>query len=133
MELNTKGGYKQLAEKLKNARSRLNAEGAQWVVESVERLDELLRQHLKEQGRGGTPPPLSPMTLHIYQTLGEPDGSGIHDGMERYFRQEGDGFVGGIGILQGRPTVVAKVQDEGAIVPVTDRMRGFWRPRVAST
>lgn len=125
VNLDNSSTYAQLLAKLKNARSRVNAKGAQWVLVSANRLDELIREHLKSQGRGGTPPPLSEMTKQIYEIAGEPDGSGIHNTLEQYFRKEKNAFVAGVGIPEGKPTIIAKVQDEGAVIPVTDKMRGF--------
>ena len=116
VNLDNSSTYAQLLAKLKNARSRVNAKGAQWVLVSANRLDELIREHLKGQGRGGTPPPLSEMTKQIYEIAGEPDGSGIHDTLEQYFRKEGNAFVAGVGIPEGKPTIIAKVQDEGAVM-----------------
>lgn len=125
VDFNNSSSYGQLLAKLKNARARVNAKGAQWVLVSANRLDDLIRQHLQGQGRGGAPPPLSEMTKQIYEIAGEPDGSGIHNTLEQYFRQEGNVFVAGVGIPEGKPTTIAKVQDEGAVIPVTDKMRGF--------
>ena len=125
VDLKNSSSYAILLAKLKNARSRVNAKGALWVMVSAKRLDDLIREHLKGQGRGGAAPPLSEMTKQIYEIAGEPDGSGIHDTLERYFRQEGNAFIAGVGIPEGKPTMIAKVQDEGAIIPVTQKMRGF--------
>lgn len=125
VDLNSSSTYGILLAKLKNVRARVNAKGAQWVMVSANRLDDLIRQHLQSQGRGGATPPLSEMTKQIYEIAGEPDGSGIHNTLEQYFRQEGNAFVAGVGIPEGKPTVIAKVQDEGAVIPVTDKMRGF--------
>ncbi len=125
IDLRNTSSYSTLLAKLKNARSRVNAKGAQWVMVSASRLDELIRQHLQTQGRGGAAPPLSAMTKQIYEIAGEPDGSGIHDTLDLYFRQERNAFIAGVGIPEGRPTMIAKVQDEGAVIPVTDKMRGF--------
>ena len=125
IDLTNTSSYSLLLVKLKNARSRVNAKGAQWTIVSARRLDDLIRQHLGEQGRGGHPPPLSDMTKHIYQIAGEPEGSGIHNTLEQYSRQEGNVFIAGVGIPEGKPTTIAKVQDEGAVIPVTQKMRGF--------
>lgn len=125
IDLRNSGSYNILLAKLKNAKNRVNAKGAQWVLVSAKRLDDLIREHLKDQGRGGAAPPLSEMTKHIYEIAGEPDGSGIHDTLEQYYRQEGNTFIAGVGIPEGKPTMIAKVQDEGGIIPVTQKMRGF--------
>jgi hypothetical protein len=125
IDLKNSSTNSQLLARLKNVRARVNAKGAQWTIVSARRLDEIIREHLKGQGRGGAPPPLSDMTKHIYQIAGEPDGSGIHNTLEQYSRQEGNVFVAGVGIPEGEPTIIAKVQDEGAVIPVTQKMRGF--------
>jgi hypothetical protein len=99
--------------------------GEQWARESVEFLDETYRDRLATQGRGGQPPPLSAVTRQLYRRLGEPSGSGIRNHIKIDYAQQGDTFTAVFGIPQGRPTLVAKVQDQGATIRVTPRMRGF--------
>jgi hypothetical protein len=99
--------------------------GERWARESVEFLDETYRDRLATQGRGGQPPPLSAVTRHLYRRLGEPNGNGIRNHIKIDYAQQGDTFTAVFGIPQGRPTLVAKVQDQGATTRVTDRMRGF--------
>ena len=99
--------------------------GERWARESVQFLDDTYRDHLATQGRGGQPPPLSAVTRHLYRRLGEPNGSGIRNHIEVIYDQQGDRFTATFGIPPGRPTLVAKVQDQGAVIRVTPRMRGF--------
>lgn len=112
-----------------NALSRqreLCREGEHWAIESVRFLDKIAREHLESQGRGGQPPPLSPMTRKIYNIRGEPDGSGLRNHLEvKHSRNKGE-FTAIFGVPQGRPTIIAKTQDQGAIIPVTDAMRGYF-------
>jgi hypothetical protein len=99
--------------------------GQRWARESAQFFDDTYRDRLASQGRGGQPPPLSSVTRHLYRRLGEPNGSGIRNHIELTYNQQGNTFTATLGIPQGRPTIVAKVQDQGATIRVTPRMRGF--------
>lgn len=81
--------------------------------------------NLEGQGRGGTPPPLSQMTTKIYQQAGEPDGSGIRNHLTVEYKQTSRHTTAILGIPDGQPTIVAKVQNDGCSIAVTDKMRGF--------
>lgn len=130
MDLEVTGSYKNLVAKMQRIQKEIKPRGAQWARSQAISLDHQVREHLEEQGRpGGVRPGLSPMTQHIYSVDGEPDGSGIVEHLTLEFRQEGERFVAVLGIPDGRPTMIAKVQDRGAIIPVTDRMRGFMAAR----
>lgn len=100
--------------------------GRRIMFHAVENMNDAARSHLATQGRGGYPPPLSEMTKVIYSIDGEPDGSGIHDNMEMRYYQEGKNFYAVLGILEGKPTMIAKVQNDGCIIPVTEKMRGYF-------
>lgn len=99
--------------------------GARLMGAIARDLDERIRNHLKEQGRGGEPPPLSDATRHLYNRLGPPNGSGIINHLTMEFRKTPHGTVAIVGIPEGEPTMIAKVQDMGQLITVTDAMRGF--------
>ena len=126
MKLEKKGGYGKLIQKLKKAPQRLGDLGEGFVAESVADMEATYISRLEAQGRpGGEPPPLSAMTHHLYEELGGPDGSGIRNHIRSGVERIGFNSEGFVGILEGKPTMIAKVQDEGCVIPVTDKMRGF--------
>lgn len=118
------GSYGSLIKKLQKIATTVESAGVQWAIISAKDFEARLQHHLDEQGRS-EPPPLSPATLKIYEVKGEPDGSALRDQLEIYYRQEGEAFVAGVGIPEGKPTMIAKVQNDGAIIGVTEKMRGF--------
>lgn len=103
--------------------------GAQIVYDAAVTGDREIRDHLAGQGRGGEPPPLSSMTQRIYSIDGDPDGSGITNHLVVEFRRDKNGSMALVGIPEGQPSLVARVQDRGATIPVTDAMRGFLSAR----
>lgn len=125
MKLTRKGSYAKLLQRLGQAPRRVSQQGTRWAIASARDVDDRVRQNLETQGRGGTPPPLSSITRELYRQTGEPDGSGIVNHLTLEFRREGDKFIALLGIPEGQPSLVARVQDRGATIPVTDRMRGF--------
>jgi hypothetical protein len=89
-------------------------------------MERLYLDYLENQGEtGGSPPPLSSATRLIYETTGEPDGSGIRDHVTVSYSKVGNSTIATLGIPEGKPTMIAKVQNEGAVIGVTERMRGF--------
>lgn len=103
--------------------------GQEWATQSVNKFEEIYREHLENQGRGGAPPPLSSATEYIYSQDGWPDGSGIRNHIEIITRVDKKGAIALLGIPKGKPTMVAIVQDKGATITVTDKMRGFLASR----
>jgi hypothetical protein len=66
------------------------------------------------------------MTRHIYKIDGEPDGSGIANHLVlEPLHQTGNHYTAVLGVPEGKPTMLMIVQDQGATVPVSDKMRGF--------
>lgn len=118
----TKNQYPQLTAKLKSL-GDVNDRG--WAEKCVKYLNALYLDHLENQGRGGASPNLSDATKLIYDATGEPDGSGIRNHIEITYSQQGNNTIATFGIPEGQPSLVAKVQDRGAVIPVTERMRGF--------
>jgi len=125
MGLEIKGSFAEAIALIKRAQQRVKPMGADWATTQATAMDQRVRSHLDTQGRGGAAPPLSDMTRHIYSVDGEPDGSGIVNHLTLEFRQSGDRFIAVLGIPDGKPSMIAKVQDRGATIPVSDRMRGF--------
>lgn len=126
MKLAVTGTFKGLAKKLRAAPQRLGELGESFVQEATADMERTYRDRLSNQGRpGGEPPPLSEITHHLYSQLGEPDGSGIRNHIRTDVERVGITTRGVMGILEGKPSMIAKVQDEGCIIPVTPKMRGF--------
>ncbi len=121
----TKDEFPDLIKLLGKMPKQVGDKGEQWVKECVEDFDRTYREHLRTQGRGGQPPPLSPLTREIYSKVGEPDGSGIRNHICTDVERKKHSTTGMFGILDGKPTAVAKMQDHGAVVPVTMKMRNF--------
>jgi len=126
MELTlAKNEWGQLSGQLERLERNGAAAGAQLMEGAARRLEGELRHRLETQGRGGQPPPLSQMSRHIYRITGGPDGSGIRNHLVLEFRQRGSQRIATVGIPVGRPSLIARVQDRGAIVPVSAKMRRF--------
>ena len=100
-----------------------------WAEQSARCFESEIQGHLATQGRGGETPPLSPTTRRIYQQDGEPDGSGIRNHLQFYRERSSHGVAAGIGIPEGKPTIVARVQDRGATIVVSKKMRGYFLAR----
>lgn len=103
----------------------VEAEGERIVRKTGAEVDRYIQDHLSHQGRGGAPPPLSSATLNIYGVDGEPDGSGLRNHIKLTYHKTATGTIAVIGIPEGKPTVIAHVQNSGAVIPVTPKMRGF--------
>ena len=104
---------------------RIPVEGRQIVQQAAGQMHQAVLRNLETQGRGGQGPPLSEATRLIYSTKGDPDGSGIRNHLSVDYQQQGNRFVAVLGLPSGEPTMVAIVQDRGAVIPVTDAMRGY--------
>lgn len=126
MRLTRRGSYSKLIQKIEQAPRQISRQGTQWAFNSARQADAKVRHNLETQGRGGSPPPLSYATREIYRQTQEPDGFGIINHLTLDFQRRGNTFVATLGIPEGRPTMIAKVQDQGATIPVTDRMRAYF-------
>lgn len=104
---------------------KANVKGKAIMARAAQEMDGAVRNHLSEQGRGGYPPPLADMTKQIYKIDGQPDGSGIVNHLELSYFQIGNKYTACLGIPTGKPTMIARVQNNGCIIQVTDKMRGF--------
>jgi hypothetical protein len=105
---------------------RIPSIAPEWVQEATEDLETNYRENLATQGRGGQGPTLSPVTHHLYDLLGEPDGSGITNHLMARHEFTASGSIGRFGVRSGRATMIARVQDQGVAIEVTPKMRA-WR------
>ncbi len=100
--------------------------GTKAMKEAATEMDRVYRDHLAHQGRpGGELPELSEVTKHLYRQVGEPDGSGIRNHIRISYANSKTIFVATFGILEGKPTEIAIVQDKGALIYVTSEQRSF--------
>lgn len=97
-----------------------------WALRCAKLMERLYLDYLENQGEAvGSPPPLSSATRLIYEATGEPDGSGIRNHVTVTYSKQGNNTIATLGIPDGKPTMIAKVQNDGAVIGVTERMRGF--------
>lgn len=109
--------------KLQNMK-RMRIAGQRWAENSARDMYDTLQDTLEKQGRGAAPL-LSEVTHQIYQHEGEPDGSGIRDHIQKVSHHTKNQSISTVGIPDGKPSMIAKVQDRGATIRVTSRMRGW--------
>ncbi len=125
MKLSKRGGYRNLIKTLERSK-QIPQRGSQWVSDSANTFNNLVEQNLADQGRSGSPPPLSSATRKIYEIdTDKPDGSGITEHITLEYRWRKTYTLAIVGIPNGDPTMIAKVQDQGATIQVTEKMRGF--------
>ncbi|MGB3203667.1 MAG: hypothetical protein WBB28_01625 [Crinalium sp.] len=129
MELTYDSDWDKLFNKLDKLEHNVARVGEETMSNAARHMNWHVRNNLATQGRGGEGPELSSMTLHIYEIDGQPDGSGIRNHLTLDFKQRGNRFTATLGIPEGKPTMVAKVQNDGAIIPVTEKMRSFLKSR----
>lgn len=129
MEFKYTSNWDQLNKKLRSLHHKAKTKGKKIVVDAAEKMEQTTREHLENQGRGGAPPPLSRMTRQIYRVDGEPDGSGIRNHLTIEVSETPNQTIAILGIPEGRPSEVARIQDQGTTYPVTDEMRGFLAAR----
>lgn len=119
----TKNQYPLLSQRLTHL-TNTNDNG--WALRCAKLMERLYLDYLENQGEtGGSPPPLSSATRLIREVTGEPDGSGIRDHVTVAYSKSGNNTIATLGIPQGKPSMIAKVQNDGAVIGVTERMRGF--------
>lgn len=130
VKIKFRSDYRRLERRVDQVRSHLrNIDPEKSARESANYFYNKLIENLESQGRGGEPPDLSTATRQIYKVDGEPDGSGIRNHIQVSVSKRGKSWVGTVNIPPGKPTLVAAVQESGATIPVTDKMRGFLASR----
>lgn len=126
----TENHFPALRSRLAYMRNNILPTGEQWVQEAADDLALTYRAFLASQGRSGAEsPPLSSATEYIYSQYGEPDGSGLLNHIETGADASSQGVIAWVGVPKGKPTIVAIVQDKGATIGVTPKMRGFLATR----
>lgn len=97
-----------------------------WSIESANNFISEYSRLISIQGRSGeVPPPLSPATHKIQKTFGKPDGSGIRDYLEVSYNKDNRGnLIATAYINDSKAQMIASVQEYGALIPVTEKMRG---------
>lgn len=125
MELKITSNFSKVKEKFEQIKQEVAQKQKSWVSNCTQRFYAELVGHLGTQGRGGELPLLSGMTKHIYSIDGEPDGSALVNQIKVSIKKTDRGYIGVVGIAEGKATTIARVQDQGATISVTDAMRGF--------
>lgn len=104
---------------------RVREEGKRWAHTSAQRSFNLTHHYLKTQGRGGVGPPLSPVTVKLYSVYGPSDGS-LSKNIALKTAQSTHEAEGVVGIPPGKPADIARIQDRGANIPVTQETRSYF-------
>lgn len=126
MRLKIKGSYRKAARDFNDQLKSVPQVAETWTRTMTAYHQHLLLDYLESQGRaGGAPPPLSAATRSLYEQRGEPDGSGIRDHIKTEVGRNGNRWWGRVYIDTDKASLIARVQNAGAIIPVTDAMRGF--------
>lgn len=118
--------FGRLQDKLERMPFNVTRFGQRWVTRSSYYAAHHFRHNLETQGRGGAPPPLSDLTLELYNIRGNPDGSGIRNHIAVVIDRDGNTWTGTMGVPAGKPTMITRVQNDGATIPVTPAMRGWF-------
>lgn len=119
------GDFFAAADRLEQLAQNATTSGERWVKQLAHRMHDRAILNLGTQGRGRLPPPLSEATKKIYAQDGPPDGSGIRDHITITYHHSGSKFVAIVGIPEGQPSLIARVQERGATIPVSPQMRGW--------
>lgn len=100
---------------LEKLTDRIDAQGKEWVEKSSQFFYDTARDRLATQGRGGNGnlPPLAASTIERYNRYGWPDGSALYNKIELNFL---DRFHAVVGIPDGKPSLIAAVQNDGAVI-----------------
>ena len=95
--------------------------GEEWAKRSASDFEDQLHQNLINQRKT-----LSSVTVRLYKLRGAPNGSGIRNHIHSEVHSAGGAVRAIVGISQGRATMIAKVQDRGTTIKVTEKMRGWF-------
>lgn len=123
MRLDIESNFDSLIQRLERSRKEIPQKGRKIMERAADQMLSAARHNLETQGRSGIGPPLSPFTLEVYRRTQFPDGSGIRNHMS--VTRTGKGAV--VGIAKGEPSEIAKIQNHGAAIAVTESQRQFFR------
>lgn len=93
--------------------------GKQWAEDGAIAMRQQVIKNLQDQ-------PHSPISDQLRT---QPSGSGIRKHVHISHRYSSSGFAAVAGIKSGRPSMIARVQNRGITIKVTNKMRGFFRAR----
>ena len=121
MTLKTKGSFNPLILKIGGLPNKLMKKGEVWAKESAKNAMEIYKSNLETQGRpGGFGEPVSDFTRR-----NPSDGSGIRDHIKVSFKRQRNKIVAAMGIEDPRATTIAKVQEDGTTILVTESMADY--------
>jgi hypothetical protein len=127
MKLTTESGFDKLVADIENLRHLPNA-GGDWAAKSAVRHKDNYIENLETQGRpGGEGPAVSRFTRE-----NPSDGSGIRNWVEVETRKTSRGGIAACGIANEKAAMIARVQDQGTTVVVTEKMRNYFASRGAT-
>jgi hypothetical protein len=127
MKLTTESGFDKLIADIENLR-RLPKDGGGWAAKSAVRHKDNYIENLETQGRpGGEGPAVSKFTRE-----NPSDGSGIRDWVEVVSNRNPRGGTAACGIANEKAAMIARVQDQGTTVVVTESMRDYFASRGAT-
>jgi len=107
---------------------KLPSDGAKWAKRAAGRHKDNYLHNLETQGRpGGEGPPLSDFTKK-----NPSDGSGVRDWVEVASRKRPRGGSAACGIADEKAATIARVQDGGTTIVVTENMRDYFASRGAT-
>lgn len=118
------GSYKKCLQRLSKLK-HIPQQGQKWAEDSSSMMHDELLGNLKTQGRS-SPPPLTLVTRKLYKLRGNPNGSGIRNHIKVAHAHGKGKSVSIVGILNGKPTMIAKVQNRGIVIRLTDKMRAWF-------
>ena len=98
--------------------------GHSWVKSTAIEFESGLHANLAAQQAN-----LSGATRRMYAIHGRPDGSGIRDHISHSTSQSSESLRITVGISSGKPTMIAKVQEYGITIKVTEKMRSWFQFR----
>lgn len=121
MKLTVKSSLSKCFDHLDKARE-VPRKGRSWAESTAIDFEQDLHANLIAQRAN-----LSGATLRIYSIRGRPDGSGIRNHISHVKHQTNESLRITVGVASGKPTMVAKVQEYGTTIKVTDKMRSWFR------
>jgi hypothetical protein len=121
MPLNITNDFDALCQKLELLPKRLVQKGQKWASESAKQTAKQYKENLETQGRpGGYGEPISEFTKQ-----NPSDGSGIRDHIKTSTQRSRNKVTAKAGITDDRAAMIARVQDQGTTIQVTEDMSGY--------
>jgi hypothetical protein len=121
MKLTVKSALSKISDRFDKIRE-VPKKGRSWAESTAIEFESDLHANLIAQRAN-----LSGATLRIYSIRGKPNGSGIRNHISHTKHQTSESLRVTVGVASGKPTMVAKVQEYGTTIKVTEKMRSWFR------